>query len=70
MPGSQGQMIGIGLGLVWQHLPTESTLADGLQTRLEHFEHPGVMQIGKLLTEALEVTEGALVDTTDQPVQF
>lgn len=28
------------------------------------------MQIGKLLAEALEVTEGALVDTTDQPVQF
>jgi len=60
----------LGIADIRQHLPTESALADGLQARLKHLEHPGVMQIGELLAEALEVTKGALVDKTDQSVQF
>jgi hypothetical protein len=51
-----------GVGHVSRDLSPQGAMANGLEPSLEGIEDLFVVEVGKLLAKALEVTEGVLID--------
>ena len=60
----------LGKGNVGGHLSPQGAVAERLQPLLQGMKLVLLVEAGKLLSEAFKVAKGAIVNETDQTVEF